>query len=143
MMAAKRGLTAKQKSFCEHYLETGNAEQAAKKAGYNARGNTTKLLQNTTIQKYLEERMEEFKSAKVADQQEIIEFLTSVMRGEVKEETLYGVGMGEQSVREIELSGKERLKAAELLGRRYAMFTDKQELTGEMVVINNNVPAED
>jgi phage terminase small subunit len=143
-MAAK--LTPKQRKFADYYIELGNATEAARKAGYSQK--TAKQIGQENLTKpdlkfYIDERLKELQSAKVADQQEIIEFLTSVMRGELKEETLYGVGMGEQSVREIELSGKERLKAAELLGKRYSLWTDRTEITGEVVTIVDDLTDDD
>lgn len=53
---AKRNLTSKQKKFADEYIATGNAEESARQAGYSARGNTSKLLQNTTIKTYIDER---------------------------------------------------------------------------------------
>lgn len=72
---------------------------------------------------------------RTADAQEVLEYLTSVMRGKEKEETLIGLGEGAQGKTKIEVGAKDRLKAAELLGKRHALFTDKVDLnTGDIVI---------
>ena len=125
-------LTEKQKRFADYYIELGNATQAAIKAGYSskyANTNASKLLQNTTIKSYIDERLSQLASERIVSAEEVLEFLSSVMRNEQKEEVLKGVGMGEQAKTHIEVSAKDRVKAAELLGKRYALFTDKTEMT--------------
>ena len=125
-------LTEKQKRFADYYIELGNAAQAAIKAGYSskyANTNASKLLQNTTIKSYIDERLSQLASERIVSAEEVLEFLSSVMRNEQKEEVLKGVGMGEQAKTHIEVSAKDRVKAAELLGKRYALFTDKTEMT--------------
>lgn len=131
-------MTEKQKRFCDFYIETGNATQSAIKAGYSskyANTNASKLLQNTTIKSYIDKRLAEMKNERTADAQEVLEYLTAVMRGEYKEETIIGLGEGEQTIVDIDVGAKDRLKAAELLGKRHALFTDKVDLqTGDIVV---------
>jgi len=132
-------LTLKQQKFADEYIITGVAETAALKAGYSksyARARSSELLANIGIKKYIDDRLEEIKSKKVADQQEIMEFLTSIVRGEQTEETLRGIGEGAQTIDDIEVAAKERIKAAELLGKRYAMWTDKVDQTNTNVEIN-------
>lgn len=126
-------LSIKQQTFADNYIELGNIEQAAIKAGYSkayARGNAHKLVANVSIKNYIDVRMEELKSKKVADQREVLEYLTSIMRGEQQEEILRGVGEGAQTIDDIDVSAKDRIKAAEMLGKRYAMWTDKQQIDG-------------
>lgn len=141
-------LTIKQQRFADEYIISGNATEAAKKAGYSektARFIGNENLTKPNIKSYIDERLEQIKSEKVADQQEILEYLTSVVRGEQKEQTLIGEGMGKQNITEIELSGTQRIKAAELLGKRYAMWTDKQDISGSlgMVQIFDDIPKGD
>lgn len=62
----------------------------------------------------------------------MLEYLTSIVRGEQTEQTLRGVGEGAQEIDNIDVSAKDRIKAAELLGKRYGIWTDKTELTGEI-----------
>lgn len=132
-----RKLTPKQQAFADYYIEHGNATEAALQAGYSknyANAQSYKLLENVGVKSYIENRMEELKSQRVADQQEILEYLTSVLRGEQTEETLRGVGEGAQTIDDIDVGAKDRIKAAEMLGKRYAMWTDKQQIEGNAVV---------
>ncbi|MFM0683616.1 terminase small subunit [Streptococcus suis] len=131
-------LTIKQQRFADEYIICGNATEAAIKAGYSgkyANTNASKLLQNTTIKSYIDERLEELKSEKVADQQEVLEYLTSVMRGQTQEQTLCSIGELGQQVIDIDVGAKDRIKAAELIGKRYGIWTDKQEITQKNIEI--------
>lgn len=130
-------LTLKQKNFADEYILSGNATKAAIIAGYSkkyANTNASKLLQNTTIKTYIEERLKEIDSEKIADQAEVLQYLSSIMRGEQKEQTLRGLGEGYQEIDDIDVSAKDRIKAAELIGKRYALWTDKQEVSGDLSV---------
>ncbi|HBC8071161.1 TPA: terminase small subunit [Enterococcus faecalis] len=131
-------MTEKQKRFCDFYIETGNAKEAAIRAGYSEK--TAKQIGQENLTKpdlraYIDERLAELKNKRTADAQEVLEYLTAVMRGEYKEATLIGVGEGAQAVVDIDVGAKDRLKAAELLGKRHALFTDKVDLqTGDIVI---------
>ena len=121
-------LTLKQQRFADEYIISGNATQSAIKAGYSkkyAATNTDKLLKNTNIKNYIDERLKELEDKAIAKQEEVLQYLTSVMRGEHEEEVLYGIGEGVQSTRRVEVGAKDRVKAAELLGKRYGTWTDK------------------
>lgn len=134
-LAKEKKLTLKQQRFADEYIISGNATQSAIEAGYSknyANTNASKLLQNTTIKRYIDEQLEILKNERVADQQEVLEYLTSVVRGEQTEQTLRGVGEGAQEIDNIDVSAKDRIKAAELLGKRYGIWTDKTELAGEI-----------
>lgn len=131
-------LTEKQRRFADEYIITGNITESAIKAGYsksyaNAQG--YKLLENVGIKSYIDERLEELKNEKVADQQEIMEFLTSIVRGEVKEQVPIFKGDGVQRVVELIPNAQARKAAAELLGKRYGMWTDKIEQTNRNIEI--------
>lgn len=113
-------MTEKQKRFCDFYIETGNAKEAAIRAGYSEK--TAKQIGQENLTKpdlraYIDERLAELKNERTADAQEVLEYLTAVMRGEYKEATLIGVGEGAQAVVDIDVGAKDRLKAAELLGK--------------------------
>ena len=132
-------MTEKQKRFCDEYLISLNATQAAIKAGYSkkyANTNASKLLQITTINEYIEKRMAEKESALIASQDEVLKYLTSVMRGESQSEIVVveGIGEGCSEARLMDKTPdeKERLKAAELLGKRYGLFTEKVEQQVDM-----------
>ncbi|MFI3616127.1 terminase small subunit [Streptococcus uberis] len=124
-------LTLKQKRFADEYIITGNATESAIKAGYSkkyANTNASKLLQNTTIKRYIDERLKILDSEKIADQKEVLQYLSAVMRGEHKEKTLISIGEFGQEIVDIDVGAKDRIKAAELLGKRYKLFTDKVEM---------------
>lgn len=128
-------LTEKQKRFADEYIISGNATQAAIKAGYSKKTAAvigTENLIKPNIKNYIDERLEELKSERTADAQEVLEYLTSVMRGNETEEVLIGVGEGMQSTIQKEVGAKDRLKAAELLGKRHALFTEKQEISANV-----------
>ena len=125
-------MNAKNKLFVSEYIKDMNAAKAAIRAGYSqktARSIGQRLLTKVDIKKAIEIELEEVRKANIAEAIEVEEFLTLAMRGEKKEEVLIGVGGGEQQVGEIQVSMKDRIKAAELLGKRYALFTDKTEMT--------------
>ena len=132
-------LTAKQQRFVDEYLIDLNATQAAIRAGYTAKyanTNASKLLQNTTIRDMIAKRMAEKEAELIASQDEVLRYLTAVMRGESHAEVVVveGVGEGCSEARTMQKAPdeKERLKAAELLGKRYALFTDKVETDTDM-----------
>ncbi len=127
----------KQKRFCEEYLVDCNATQAAIRAGYSektARAIGQRLLTNVDIKKYIDQQLQKMKNEKIADAQEVLEYLTSVMRGEQKEQVALLTGEGVQDLVQKDVSAKDRLKSAELIGKRYALFTEKLELQGETTV---------
>lgn len=131
-------MTDKQKRFCDEYLIDCNATQAAIRAGYspktaNEQGN--RLLANVSVKAYIDERLEQLHTKKTADAQEVMEYLTSVMRGEHKEQTLALCGEGMQEIQDIDVSAKDRIKAAELIGKRYGMFKDAVDLGGAVPVV--------
>lgn len=135
--------TLKQKKFADEYIISGNATESAIKAGYSskyANTNVSKLLQNTTIKSYIDERLAQLESDKIADQQEVLKYLSAVMRGEMTEQTLKSVGESGQVITEIDVGAKDRIKAAELLGKRYRLWTDKSEVevTGAVVFTNES-----
>ncbi|MCG7385091.1 terminase small subunit [Paenibacillus sp. ACRRY] len=132
-------LSEQQKRFADYYIETGNATQSYHNAGYKAKGksaevNASRLLANAKVRQYVDELIAKKDAKRIAKQDEVLEFLTNVLRGEVKEQFPLGMGMGEQSLVKKELDGKDRIKAAELLGKRYALWTDKQQLEGNVGV---------
>lgn len=131
-------MSLKQQRFADEYIISGNATQAAVKAGYSskyANTNASKLLQNTTIKSYIDERLAQLASDKVATQEEVLTYLTSVMRGETQEQTLCSIGELGQEVIDIDVGAKDRIKAAELLGKRFRMWTEKVETDVTQTVV--------
>ena len=131
-------MTAKQKRFCDEYLIDTNATQAAIRAGYSektANEQGARLLANASIKTYIEEQAAKIHSKAVADAEETMRYLTSVLRGEATDEILRLNGEGVQVKDEVSAATKERLKAAELLGKRYGLFSDKVNISGAVPVM--------
>ncbi|MCE4983407.1 terminase small subunit [Staphylococcus epidermidis] len=139
-------LTVKQQRFADEYIRTGNAYQSAINAGYSetyAKGNVVKLLENVSVKSYIDKRLEELKKESIAEQDEILQYLTSVMRGEMTEQTLVGQGEGYQEIDNIDVGAKDRIKAAELLGKRYRMWTEKVEAEVTTPIFVDDIPEDD
>lgn len=131
-------MNAKQKRFCDEYLVDCNATQAAIRAGYSARTaneQAARLLANVSIKAYIDEKMERLHNERTADAQEVLEYLTAVMRGQQTEQTLISIGDGVQKIGDIEVGARDRLKAAELIGKRFGLFKEGLELAGVLPVV--------
>ena len=118
-------MTLRQKKFCDEYIICGNATKAAIKAGYSpktAKSIGQRLLTYVTVRSYIDQRLEEINSEKIADAEEVLRYLTSVMRGEHTEEIPILCGDGVQDLTAKEVGAKERLKAAEMLGKVTGLF---------------------
>lgn len=103
-------LTPKQQAFCDNYIVSHNATEAAIKAGYSkktAYSQGQRLLKNVEIKKYLQEHAKEAHTSKIATATEILEFLTD-------------------TVRNSDNGLKDRLKAAQMLGDHFALYKDAQ-----------------
>ena len=135
-------LTEKQKRFADYYIETGNITEAAVKAGYSkktARVIGQENLLKPAIKGYIDEKLEAIQDERTASAKEVLEFLTKSMRGEIKEEVVVveGTGDGTSEARMIkkQIGLRDRIKSAELLGKRYRLFTDKVEVDGVVPVM--------
>lgn len=136
-------MNAKQKRFCDEYLIDCNATQAAIRAGYSpktAYSIGVENLKKPELKKYIDEQLERIHNEKTADAQEVLEYLTAVMRGEHTEQVLKLIGEGVQTITDIDVAAKERLKAAELIGKRYGMFKDNISLGESRVILVDEVP---
>lgn len=135
-------MTEKQRLFADEYLIDLNATRAYRAVYKNikndgvARRNGSRLLTNADIKKYIDERLEEIRNEKTADAQEVMEYLTAVLRGESTSEEIViegcGDGMSEARTMEKRPSERDRLKAAELLGKRFGLYTDRVEMDADM-----------
>lgn len=147
-------MTEKQQKFADEYIIDCNATRAYKAAYPNVKKDNVaaaagaRLLRIVKVAAYIEEKLAEISSQKTASAQEVMEYLTSVMRGESESSVVvvegYGEGCSEAKIIEKPPDEKERLKAAELLGRHYAIFTDKVKTEGAIpVVISGGEDLED
>ena len=116
-------MNVRQQKFCDYYLQSGNATDAAIKAGYSEKTAYSigqRLLKNVEIEKYNAEHQQKAHKERIATAEEILEFLSD-------------------TVRDDEVGRKDRLKAAELLGKRYALFTDNVSMANEGVTVYVNL----
>lgn len=139
-------MNKKQKRFAEEYLIDTNATQAAIRAGYSektAYSQGQRLLKHVEVQNYIKNQAEQLHDDKIADATEVMMYLTSVVRGESSAEVVVveGCGDGYSEARKMNKAPdeKERLKAAELLGKRYGIFTEKMKMEVEPVTIMNDL----
>lgn len=138
-------MTEKQKLFADEYLKDLNGTRAYKtiyttiKNDNVAAVRANTLLKQKDISDYISKRLEEIHNENTADIQEVMEYLTSVLRGESASAVLMMSGNGMQKVTEKPPDEKERLKAAELLGKRFGMFKDNVDITsnGKTVIVDD------
>lgn len=132
-------LNQKQKAFCDFYIESLNATESYVKAyecSYNtARTNGARLLANANIKKYIDEVMSAKDESRIASQDEILQILTDIARGITEEEVVQFSQLGEELRTTRKPTIKDRMKASELLGKRYRMWTDKIEADVNQQVI--------
>lgn len=135
MGGRKPGMTDKLDRFCHEYIVDFNATQAAIRAGYTKNRAADLGYQNLKkecVQARIKELLAPIQSKNIADATEVMEMLTATMRGETTEDVVVGIGEGVQSITEKTVGGRERVKAAELLGKRYGLFQDKVRLEGNV-----------
>lgn len=135
-------LSERQKRLVDYFLECGNKTEALRRAGYACK--SLSAFDNPCVKNYLDKRIKEFDNKRIADATEVMEYLTKIMRGEEKEEVIVveKVGDGMSSARNIEknISANSRIKAAELLGKRYGIYKEKLEVEGNVpIVIKDDV----
>ncbi|MDR2278906.1 MAG: terminase small subunit [Vagococcus sp.] len=140
----------KHQIFANEWLVDMNGTRAYKVAYPHIKKDTTakaaasRLLTDVNVKAYIDERLEEIKNERTADAQEVMEFLTSVMRGEIKEPVTVLDGDGYQKVVDLQPSVQTRRAAAVDIGKRYALFTDKVDLQqGDIVIKVGEWDAED
>lgn len=134
-------LTIKQTKFADEYIISGNATESYKIAGYKYSSDNMasveghKLLRNPKVKAYIDERMKKLEEEAIADQAEVLKYLTRVLRDEEREDVLVNIGNYEQEIQSMKVSAKDRIKAAELLGKRYGSWTDKVDLSSDLTLI--------
>lgn len=124
-MADANTLTEKERIFADEYIKTTNATQSAIKAGYaenSASVTGSKMLRKPKVRQYIDAVMNERSKSTIATADEVLEYLTRVMCGEEKD--AFG----------LDVSVADRTKAAELLGKRHMLFTDKVKLDAEIEI---------
>nr|DAQ08891.1 MAG TPA: Terminase small subunit [Caudoviricetes sp.]DAT18537.1 MAG TPA: Terminase small subunit [Caudoviricetes sp.] len=118
-------LTKKERIFADEYVKTTNGTQSAITAGYSektARSKASQLLTKVNVRQYIDAVMNERSKDTIATADEVLEYLTRVVRGEEKD--AFG----------LDVSVADKTKAAELLGKRHMLFTDKVKLSAEVEI---------
>ena len=132
-------LNENHKAFCDFYIESLNATESymkVYKCSYNtARTNGARLLTNANIKKYIDEVMSAKEESRIASQDEILQILTDIARGVTEEEVVQFSQLGEELRTTRKPTIKDRMKASELLGKRYRMWIDKIEANVNQQVI--------
>ena len=132
-------LNEKQKAFADYYIESLNATESYKIAyncSYNtARTNGARLLANANIKEYIDEVMSAKDESRIASQDEILQILTDIARGVTEEEVVQFSQLGEELRTTRKPTIKDRMRASELLGKRYRMWVDKVEANVNQQVI--------
>lgn len=142
-------MTEKQKRFCDEYLIDCNAKQAAIRAGYtrstasnasqwinpNNKGRDPRIPFYPEMYDYIHSRLNKLDKTNIADAQEVLEYLTSVLRGESSSSVLAFCGDGGQEVVKKSPDEKERLKAAQLIGKRYGLFRESIDVGGAVPIV--------
>ena len=122
-------LTEMQKRFIDYYIEFADAKRAAIEAGYSEK--TAKQIGSENLSKldrFIKVRLKQKEQKRIASQDEVLEYLTKVMRGEIKDQF------------NLDASLQDRTKCAELLGKRWGTFKEKVEHSGSIpVVINDDI----
>lgn len=151
-------MTEKQKRFCEYYIASGNATEAAIKAGYSKKTAKETGYENLTkpnLKEYIDQKLNEMANNRIADATEVLERLTEIARREVKENqvvtlrskqekwvpddtgTMRKQTIETEEAKVVEMPAKlsDVNGALRMLGQRYALFTDKVDLqTGDIVI---------
>lgn len=129
-------LNPRQLAFADEYIITGNATQSAIKAGYSekyANTNASKLLQNTTIKSYIEQKIKEIQVNKHLSMEEALAITASIAKGEpqrfevIKRDPITNEVV-EREISEYSAGFKERNQALEHYYKINAAFVDKQKV---------------
>lgn len=118
-------LTKKERIFADEYVKTTNGTQSAITAGYSektASVTASKMLRKPKVRQYIDAIMNERSKNTIATADEVLQYLSRVMNGEEKD--AFG----------LDVSVADRTKAAELLGKRHMLFTDKVKLDAEIEI---------
>lgn len=137
------GMTNKQRRFCQEYLIDLNATQACIRAGYSKKSAGVIGVENLIkpiIKNYIDMMMQKKEDSLIMSAAEVLKALTASARGQTTETVIVTVGTGDgcseaQTITKT-ISERDRLKALELIGKRHALFTDKVNVEGSMVVFN-------
>ena len=125
---AKKNLTQRQIRFVQDFMKSNNVTQAAIRSGYSKKTASvqgSRLLTNVKVAEYVDAINERLESDKIADIQEVMEYLTSVMRGEAKDQF------------DLDASLSERTRAASELAKRLDVRAKTLNIEGVVNIIDD------
>ena len=129
------------KNFALEYVKTLNVKKTCEKCNISMRQGY-RLMNNKDVRRFIDEELEKINNQKIADGKEVMEYLSAVMRGEHKEDvvTTVGVGEGFSEVRIVDkdVGAKDRIKAAELLGKVYGIYNPDINVDSSVQVVFEN-----
>lgn len=129
----KKKITVKQRRFVDEYVISGNATEAAKKAGYSPRSAKQMGAENLSkpvIKTEINKRLKEIENHKIMDMKEVMERLSAIARGEVTDEKIDNLG----NVHRVKADTSTFIKAMELIGKRYSAWVDRKEVSGDLSI---------
>lgn len=141
-MTNQDGLNPMQKAFVDAYCLCPNASQAAIKAGYSVKtagSQGNRLLKNGKVHDAIATRMKAMQDKTIADTKEILQYMTSVMRGEQSDIVVMNIGKGNGITAaekvNTKVAEKERLRAAEMLAKVNGLFRQELEISGALPIV--------
>ena len=141
-MTNQDGLNAMQQAFVDAYCLCPNASQAAIKAGYSVKtagSQANRLLKNGKVLGAITTRMKAMQDKTIADTKEILQYMTSVMRGEQSDIVVMNIGKGNGITAaekvNTKVAEKERLRAAEMLAKVNGLFRQELEISGALPIV--------
>lgn len=141
-MYLSKKLTLKQKKFADEYIISGNATESYKLAGYkyssdNMAGvESNKLLRNPKVKEYIDKKMAKMDEDSIAKAKEVLQYLTSVLRGETYDEVYYKTDLGGEALGKVQVQNKDRIKAAELLMKRLGINVSELDILKQKAQID-------
>ena len=144
----KHKLTFREAKFIDVFMETGDKAYSAKEAGFKVKNFNTKanaLLKLDYIHEEIAYRTELYHNALVADRDEILQYFTAVMRGQLKDQFGFDAPLAERTKAAIELSkriidapDKNAGEAQPTVTIKLDWHRDKEPIEGEYTVVDNS-----
>lgn len=138
-------MNEKQKKFCDEYLTDLNITAAAIRAGYSKKSaydTGARILKIPEAKEYIGRKLNRTDNESTAQAGEILEYLTAVMRGEEWGKPYPPLSERVPAEKDGKITVRDRMRAAELLGRLYGIFSekgDREEITPVIISGENEL----
>lgn len=132
-----RELAPNELAAADDYIKNSDYKKAAIAAGCSSPSRQAgyRIINRPCVRKYINDRLQAMSKKRIADAEEVLEYLTSVLRGELTEQVVMNNDDGSQYLGSKDTLQRDRLKAAELIGKRWGLYTDKTEVVGQVPVV--------